>query len=392
MEPKVLSGRYEMIRPIGSGGMGTVWRARDRSLGREVAVKLLHEGLASDTAFAERFRREARSAAGLAHPNIVTVYDSGEDATGGPAAGERIPFIVMELVEGTSLRARLQDGPLSVREAVRLARAVLSALGHAHGRGLVHRDMKPGNVLLAGGDVKVVDFGIAKAADESSDLTRTGALLGTAAFLSPEQASGHPATPASDLYALGCLLYNCLVGTPPFDGDSPVAVALRHTRDPVPPIRSRRPEVPEALDRVVMRALEKEPSRRFPSAAEMDAALAALDDATLPDTIPALTVPIPSADVAAPQRTEELPAPRRRTARSGRFLGVLAAALLAAAAIWLLATYFASRGPGFLDTPLPDGSPRSTQETEPTPTASPSPPPQQNLPLPDLPGIDFGGD
>ena len=185
---RTLAGRYELRDRLGSGGMGTVWRAHDATLGRDVAVKLLHEGLAADTTFAARFRQEALSAARLTHPNVVAVFDAGEE--------DGVPFIVMELVEGPSLHAILHErGPLPVAEVARIGVAVASALAHAHGRGLVHRDMKPANVLMdqASHEPKVADFGIAKGLEDSGGLTRTGGLIGTAAYLSPEQVSGHPA-------------------------------------------------------------------------------------------------------------------------------------------------------------------------------------------------------
>lgn len=383
MEPRTLAGRYELTQRIGSGGMGTVWRARDVTLGREVAVKVLHEGLASDTAFAERFRREARNAAGLAHPNIVTVYDSGEH--------EGVPFIVMELVDGESLHARVQrDGPLPVREAVRIARAILGALAHAHARGLVHRDMKPGNVLLAGdGEPKVADFGIAKGLGDGADLTRTGSVLGTAAYLAPEQVWGQEATPASDLYAVGCLMYACLCGAPPFEGDSPVAIAVRHTRDPVPSLRARRPDLPLAIEQVVLRVLEKHPARRFASAAEMDAALAEPASITLPASAPTLVAPPPDATAPLPG-TEVLPARRAPPSPAGRVLAVLAVLLLAGAVTWLLTAYLSNRGPGFLQGPLPTEAPAPTPAPTPTPTPTVAPTPAPTGPVLRLPGIDLG--
>src|SRR5687767_10667679 len=245
---RVLAGRYRLESKIGSGGMGTVWRARDEVLDRVVAVKILHEGLASDAAFAERFRREARAAASLSHPNVVAVYDTGD--------GEH-PFIVMEYIEGESLHNMLRRrGPLPVEDTARIARSVLAALAHAHSRGLIHRDMKPANVLFdaSTGQAKVVDFGIAKGLEDTGGLTRTSGLIGTAAYLSPEQVSGHDATPASDLYAVGCLLYCCLTGEPPFSGTTPVAIAVKHLNEPVPSLRQRRPDVPPDLEAAIMRA------------------------------------------------------------------------------------------------------------------------------------------
>jgi serine/threonine-protein kinase len=245
--------------------MATVWRGEDLILGRPVAVKILHEGLAQDEGFRGRFKRESHHAARLTHPNIVTVHDSGQD-------GETL-FMVMELVEGESLRSILSSavGPVALGHATRLGRQVLAALSHAHARGIVHRDIKPANILINSADVvKVADFGIAKAAEDTTDLSPAGMVIGTAAYVSPEQAAGRPVTPASDLYSLGCVLYECLAGQPPFVGPSVLAVALKHHNDQPAPLRSWLPTVHVEVERVVMRALEKDPGRRFASAAEMD--------------------------------------------------------------------------------------------------------------------------
>ena len=392
MQGKTLAERYELADRIGSGGMGTVWRAHDTLLGRDVAVKLLHEGLASDAAFAERFRREARAAAKLGHPNIAAVYDTGEH--------DGVPFIVMELVDGESLHVHIKrDGALTVRDTVLITRPVLAALNHAHARGLVHRDMKPGNVLIArSGDIKVVDFGIAKGIGEGTSVTRTGALMGTAAYLSPEQVEGNQATPRSDLYALGCLMFAALTGAPPYDGDSAVAVAMRHLRDPVPSVRARRPDVPVPLERVIERALQKDPARRFGSAAEMDTALRNISPGSLPDTEPTVVMPAAETTVAMSPGTEVItPASARRRPRrappAGRVIGALAAVLLAVAAVWLLVAYLSNRSTT-LNTPLPATTatappaaataPPTPPPTTPPPTAAPT-----QAPL-NLPGVHFG--
>lgn len=285
MPERIIAERYELESKIGSGGMGTVWKAKDRLLDRTVAVKLLHDALASDGVSAERFRREARAAASLAHPNLAAVHDTGEVADGEAESG--IPFIVMEYVHGESLHDVLQrQGPLPVDDVVRIARSILAALGHVHERGLVHRDIKPANVLFDSqtGIAKVVDFGIAKGVDDGTVLTGTSSLIGTASYMSPEQLHGGHATPASDLYAVGCLLYCCLAGEPPFGGATAVTIAMHHLNDPVPPLRSRRSDVPAALDAVVMRALEKDPAHRFSSARAMDRALAKVDLGSEPAT------------------------------------------------------------------------------------------------------------
>jgi serine/threonine protein kinase len=273
MSERTIADRYILESKVGSGGMGTVWKATDRSLDRTVAVKILHEGLASDTSFVERFKREARTSAGLSHPNIAAVHDTGEIDDG-------VPFIVMEYIEGDSLHDMLwNEGPLETEEVVRIARAILAALAHAHDHGLVHRDIKPANVLFETKTrtPKVVDFGIAKSTDDTSMVTGTSTTIGTASYMSPEQLRGERATPASDLYAVGCLLYCCLAGEPPFGGGPAIAVAMHHLNDSVPPLEMHRPDVPAALERVVMRALEKDPAQRFASAQEMDRALATLD-------------------------------------------------------------------------------------------------------------------
>jgi len=378
MDARVLADRYELRDRMGSGGMGTVWRAHDRTLGRDVAVKLLHDGLAADKTFAQRFRQEALSAAKLTHPNVVAVFDAGEH--------DGVPFIVMELVEGPSLHKILTDhGALPVAEAARIGQAVCGALAHAHNRGLIHRDMKPANVLLEEGSraPKVADFGIAKGLEDSAGLTRTGGLIGTAAYLSPEQVSGHPATPASDVYAVGCMLYASLVGEPPFGGTTPVAIAMRHLNDPVPPLRERRPDVPESFAAVVNRALEKDPARRFANAEEMQRAIVntGLGGGAPADLGVAATVPVlGTAPMAARTGTERIagaPRPGHGPSRAARVLALVSALLIAAAAAALAATYFQNREPesrAQLPTAAPTLEPSTPEPTpEPPPSASPSP-------------------
>src|SRR5947199_4721010 len=282
MPPLVVGGRYQLVRRLGWGGMATVWRGDDLILGRPVAVKVLHEGLAQDVGFRGRFEREAHHAALLSHTNIVTVHDSGRD-------GETL-FMVMELVDGRSLRSILASavGPVTESHTARLGCQVLAALAHAHARGIVHRDIKPANILIDGDDVvKVADFGIAKAAEDTTDLSPAGMVMVTAAYVSPEQAAGRAVTPASDLYSLGCVLYECLASRPPFVGPSVLAVALQHYNERPPPLRSRMPSVHPAVERVVMQALEKDPARRFESAAEMDSAWvhAAGEDSSSPSLV-----------------------------------------------------------------------------------------------------------
>jgi eukaryotic-like serine/threonine-protein kinase len=270
----VLADRYVLESPLARGGMGQVWRARDEVLARQVAVKILHSGLADDGAFVERFRREALAAARLTHPHIVSIYDTGsEDEPGG---GER-HFIVMEYCSGGTLASLLADqGPLPPERVAAIGTAVCDALAYAHRHGVVHRDVKPANVLLTGdGTVKVGDFGIAKAAfGDQRDLTTTGSILGTVTYLSPEQAEGRDPDARSDLYALGVVLYELATGRPPFSADSQVATAMQHVREKPPLPRSIRAGVPRTLESAIMRALEKDPDDRYASADEMGAALA----------------------------------------------------------------------------------------------------------------------
>jgi eukaryotic-like serine/threonine-protein kinase len=263
----LIDGRYRVAHRLGSGGMADVWCAEDEQLGRRVALKLLAHRLAEDDAFRERFRREASAAAGLQHPHIVGIFDRGEwDGT---------PYIAMEFVSGRTLKQLvLEEGPLDPALAVDLTIQVLRALRYAHKHGVVHRDVKPQNVILdEEGEAKVADFGIAQAG--ASDMTETGSIVGTAQYLSPEQAQGQPVSPRSDLYSVGVMLYELLAGRVPFEASSAVSVALKQVAErPVPPSQLR-PGISPALEAVVLRALAKEPDRRFASADEFIAALQA---------------------------------------------------------------------------------------------------------------------
>ncbi len=266
----LLGGRYQLDTIIGRGGMAEVWRARDIRLERDVAVKRLRVDLASDPTFQARFRREAQSAAGLNHPNIVAVYDTGEERDKGSEIS--VPYIVMELVEGVTLREVLRDGRRILPErALEFTAGVLDALAYAHRAGIVHRDIKPANVMLTpNGTVKVMDFGIARAvADTSATMTQTAAVIGTAQYLSPEQARGEKVDNRSDIYSVGCLLYELLTSQPLFKGDSPVSVAYQHVREiPVPPSQVD-PEITAAMDAIVLKSLEKDPRDRYSDAGEM---------------------------------------------------------------------------------------------------------------------------
>ena len=279
----VLGGRYRLVSPIARGGMATVWVADDPVLSRRVAVKILRSDLAADDGTRVRFRHEAIAAARLSHPNIVSTYDTGDD--------DGVAYIVMELIDGPTLRHLIdQQGGLPVADVIRIGKQVADALDAAHRAGLVHRDVKPANVLVPpGGPVKVTDFGIAKAAG-ADDLTRTGTVMGTARYLAPEQVNGRPTDPRTDVYALGLLMYEALCGHPPFGGDTEIATAMARLTTSAPAVRAERPEVSQALDDVIHRCLARQPAARFGSAA---AVRDALDRARLDPTgaIPRPVVP-----------------------------------------------------------------------------------------------------
>src|SRR5215212_7269863 len=259
----VLDNRYDVVRPLGSGGMGEVYLARDRVLGRDVALKVLRMQYAGDDEFAERFKREAMSAASLSHPNIVQVYDRGETE-------EKASYIAMEYVPGGTLKERIsREGPLEAAEAAAVGAQVAEALGAAHERGMVHRDIKPQNVLLtAGGGAKVADFGIARAGS-SVTISRTGSVMGTAGYMSPEQALGKKATPKSDLYSLLVVLYETLTGELPYTADNPIAVSMKHVNEPLRPPREVNPRIPEGMNALVTKLLAKDPEDRYASADEL---------------------------------------------------------------------------------------------------------------------------
>ena len=338
-----LGDRYDVGQVIGRGGMAEVYEGTDRRLNRRVAIKVLRPDLARDPMFQERFRREAQSAAGLNHPNIVAIYDTGEDLIGDGPTQVSVPYIVMEFVDGVTLRHMLNNGPRILPErALEVIAGVLAALDYAHRHGIVHRDIKPANIMInTNGDSKVMDFGIARAmSDAATSVTATSAVMGTAQYLSPEQARGELVDARSDIYSSGCVLYELLTGVTPFNGDSPVAIAYQHVNEPPKPPSSLDNSIPSSLDSITLGALAKSPSNRYQTAAEMrsdvERSIAGLpivsrqNHATeaIPFNAPTTAIPIVdgfpgTVAVAAPKKTNN----RARWFFTG-FATVLAASLI----------------------------------------------------------------
>ena len=303
---RVLSGRYELGELIGRGGMADVFRGMDTRLGRTVAVKLLRPDLARDPQFQARFKREAQAVAALNHPSIVAVYDTGDHAVPGDHNDSvRVPYIVMEFVSGQTIRDLVRAKEVSIDQAIDFSLGVLSALDYSHKAGIVHRDIKPANVMFCpdSNSIKVMDFGIARAmADSSATMTQTQAVVGTAQYLSPEQARGETVDARSDLYSAGCLLYEMLTGRPPFVGDSPVSVAYQHVREIPELASSLNPEISDALDSVLMKALQKNRADRFQDAAAFRRALRAARNGVGVAALPASEAPTdPNDTVPTPE-------------------------------------------------------------------------------------------
>jgi serine/threonine-protein kinase len=402
----LVAGRFRLGRVIGAGAQGRVVAAHDELLDRPVALKILQFGLPGVDARA-RFLREARAAAGLLHPNVVTVFDVG--AVDGSITDEAAtPYLAMELVDGPSLAQVLAErGPLAVDDAVEATRQVLAGLAAAHARGLLHRDVKPSNALLApDGTVKLTDFGIATGVAGGGTLTQPGAVLGTVAYLAPERLTGEPATVASDLYGVGVMLHEMLVGEPPYTADTAIAVALAHRTRPVPSVVDRRPEVGPGLDALVRRALAKDPADRYGSAADMDLALAGSPAAPQARRLvmsqvvpragahPAGVAPLPGGTVRGDGRTPAedpggdppdgggdtrslAPAPAR--ARRARLATPAVAGLLAlVVVVALVGVLLAERD----RTPSADGVPAPTPTGAATAAPTPAPPATTPSPAP----------
>ncbi|MFK0004049.1 Stk1 family PASTA domain-containing Ser/Thr kinase [Paenarthrobacter sp. NPDC090522] len=321
-EQRILNGRYELGELIGRGGMADVYRGTDTLLGRTIAVKVLRADLARDPQFQARFKREAQAVAALNHASIVAIFDTGEySVPGGPGEDVRVPYIVMEFVSGRTLRDMIKAKELTVEDSIGYTLGVLSALEYSHRAGIVHRDIKPANVMVCGdsGDVKVMDFGIARAmADSSATMTQTQAVVGTAQYLSPEQARGETVDARSDLYSAGCLLFELLTGRPPFVGDSPVSVAYQHVRETPDLASAHNPEVSEALDSVLTKALQKNRSDRFQDAAAFRRALRAASNGIPVPAVAASEAPTDPNDLV----DDEGPATQLLSATAVGFLDV----------------------------------------------------------------------
>jgi len=352
--PRIFSERYELSHLIARGGMAEVYRAHDRRLDRPVALKVLFPELSVDRSFVERFRREAQAAANLSHPNIVPVFDWGEDSG--------TYFIVMEFIDGRPLSSILKSaGPLSADRTADIGAHVAAALGYAHKHGVIHRDVKPGNVLITDeGQVKVTDFGIARAINTEESLTQTGAVMGTATYFSPEQAEGVGVDARSDIYSLGVVLYEMVTGRPPFLGDTPVAVASKHVRDHPPAPRELNPSIPPTFEAIILKSMAKNPEHRYATAEDLRADLLrfnegrtvlAMDDATTLLAVAGATGVVGAAtgmdvtqSVAATAPEEEAEDEESGPNRTRTYAIILAVLVL----LLLVAGYFLARNLGYL--------------------------------------------
>jgi len=326
----VFGRRYRVTEKIGSGGMADVYKAVDEVLGRTVAVKVLHQQFSADEQFVARFRQEAQAAANLSHPGIVNIYDWGRD--------DDTYYIIMEYVRGTDLKALVeQRGPIDPLKAAEYASQVCAALSVAHGYDIIHRDIKPHNIVLTpDGQIKVMDFGIARMGN--TQLTQTGSVLGTAHYVSPEQAQGQTLGPASDLYSLGVVLYEITTGKLPFEGDSPVSVALKHVNEDAVPPREVNPNIPQSLEAVILRAMSKDPSQRYTSAEDMRQDLQRVASGRVVDTAAGTTTVMPAVDRDAMQSGRVRPVPQGRK-RWPWVVAVIALLLIGIGTAWALGAF-----------------------------------------------------
>ncbi|WP_428965377.1 serine/threonine-protein kinase [Micromonospora fluostatini] len=370
----VLSGRYRLDERVATGGMGDVWQGTDLVLGRQVAVKVLLPALVSDPDFIARFRAEARIMAALRHPGIVQVYDCGEDQL---SDGGRADYLVMEFVEGQPLSKRIEAaGRLDVGETMSVVAQAAQALHAAHSGGIVHRDVKPSNLLVqADGTVVLVDFGVARSTNVTS-ITSTNAVPGTALYMAPEQAAGRPVTGATDIYALGAVAYCCLTGAPPFTGDNPLQVAVRHLDDEPPPLPD---EIPVAVRTLVLRALAKDPAERFPTGAQMaEAARAALADGDVATAM--VAAPVRPRGGLDPHTRTDPPVGARvatggRGPRRGTLIGAAVAVLVALGALGAALGATGTAGDGEQGVEIQDTAPATVPSTVPEQTEDAEEPP-----------------
>ncbi|MDP2727721.1 MAG: protein kinase, partial [Dehalococcoidia bacterium] len=368
---ETLGGRYRLLEPAGQGGMALVFKAQDSLLDRVVAIKVLRDSWAADADFVSRFRQEARAAARLSHPNIVAIYDVGEDS------GRH--YIVMEYIEGRSLKEELRQGPLNPLRIVEIGVQICSGLQYAHLKGIIHRDIKPHNILLCQDVAKIADFGIARAVGSATQ-TRGGEVLGSPQYLSPEQVKGEEATAASDIYSLGILLYEASTGNPPFQAESTVATALKHINEtPVPP-QQVNAQIPSPLEAIILKAMAKEPQRRFTNAAQMGQALSDCLARSREETTSLRAVPLPPALIVSTPAPAQAAPPnkmrQRRTKKTFSWGPVMASFALVAlvAGLTLLSPtlvrrYLSPASSGSLPSPTPIAKPNPN----PSPITVPAP-------------------